>query len=162
VKAGVTASIPITITPTANGFANQVAFSVTGLPAHASLVPFSVTPGATKSTVNLMIMTTARSAAPPASPMDEPLTPMLRMLLVSWIAALLAGLYAARLIRRTPRLRRYAAMVPLTLLLVSGAVLAGCASAMKGTPPGTSQLTITATSGTFSQSTPNPVMLTVQ
>jgi len=94
--------------------------------------------------------------------MDEPLTPMLRMLLVSWIAALLAGLYAARLIRRTPRLRRYAAMVPLTLLLVSGAVLAGCASAMKGTPPGTSQLTITATSGTFSQSTPNPVMLTVQ
>jgi hypothetical protein len=162
VKAGVTASIPITITPTANGFANQVTFSVTGLPAHASLVPLSVTPGATKSTVNLMIMTTARSAAPPASPMDEPLTPMLRMLLVSWIAALLAGLYAARLIRRTPRLRRYAAIVPLALLLVSGAVLAGCASAMKGTPPGTSQLTITATSGTFSQQTPNPVMLTVQ
>jgi apolipoprotein N-acyltransferase len=85
---------------------------------------------------------------------------MLRMLLISWIAALFAGLYAARLIRRTPRLRRYAPIVPLALLVVSGAVLAGCATGMKGTPAGTSQLTITATSGTLSQST--AATLTVQ
>jgi len=160
VTAGMTATIPITITPTTNGFSNQVTFSVTGLPAHASLVPINATPGNAKSTVNLMITTTKRSAVPPVSPMDQPLTPMMRMLLVSWIAALLAGLYAALLIRRTPRLRRYAAIVPLALLLISGAVLAGCASAMNGTPVGTSQLTITATSGTLSQST--PATLTVQ
>jgi apolipoprotein N-acyltransferase len=107
-----------------------------------------------------MITTTKRSTAPPVSPIDQPLTPMLRMLLVSWIAALLTGLYAALLIRRTPRLRRYAAIVPLVLLLISGVVLAGCASAMNGTPVGTSQLTITATSGTLSQST--AATLTVQ
>jgi hypothetical protein len=160
VKAGMTATIPITITPTANGFSNPVTFSVSGLPAHATLVPLNVTPGNAKSTANVMITTAARSAAPPASPMDQPLTPMLRMLLVTWIAALLAGLHAARLIRRTPRLRRYAAIVPLALLLISGAVLAGCATAMKGTPAGTSQLTVTATSGTLSQST--PATLTVQ
>jgi apolipoprotein N-acyltransferase len=123
-------------------------------------VPINATPGNAKSTVNLMITTTKRSAAPPVSPMDQPLTPLLRMLLVSWIAALLAGLYAALLIRRTPRLRRYAAIVPLVLMLISGVVLAGCASAMNGTPVGTSQLTITATSGTLSQST--AATLTVQ
>jgi len=153
VMAGQTASIPITITPSTNGFSNQVTFSVTGLPANASLVPLMVTPGNAKSTVNLMIMTTSSGGVPPASPMDQPPSPMLRLLLVLWIAALLAGLYAALLVRRTPRLRRYAATVPLALLLVIGAVLAGCASSMKGPPVGTSSLTITATSGSFSQST---------
>jgi hypothetical protein len=160
VKAGATATIPITITPTTNGFPNQVTFSVMGLPAHTTLTPLMVTPGSTKSTVNLTIVTTSRSAAPPVSPMDQPLTQMLRFLLISWIATLLAGLYAALLIRRTPRLRRYVAIVPLALLIVSGVVLAGCASAMKGTPAGTSQLTVTATSGTLSEST--PATLTVQ
>jgi apolipoprotein N-acyltransferase len=92
--------------------------------------------------------------------MDQPLPPMLRILLVSWIAALLGGLCMASLIRKTPRLKRYAALVPLALLLISGGVLAGCASGMKGTPPGTSQLTVTATSGTLSQST--SATLTVQ
>jgi IPT/TIG domain len=160
VMAGATATIPITITPTTNGFPNQVTFSVTGLPAHATLTPLMATPGNAKSTVNLMIVTTSRSAAPPASPMDQPLTPMLRFLLTSWIATLLAGLYVALLIRRSPRFRRYAAVVPLALLIVSGVVLAGCASAMHGTPAGTSQLTVTATSGTLSQST--QATLTVQ
>jgi hypothetical protein len=160
VKAGQTASIPITITPSTNGFSNQVTFSVTGLPANTSLVPLMATPGNAKSTVNLMIMTTSGGGAPPASPMDQPLSPMLRLLLVSWIAALLAGLYVAFVIRRTPRLRRYAAIVPLGLLLVIVAVLAGCAGAMKGTPVSTSPLTITATSGSFSQST--SATLTVQ
>jgi hypothetical protein len=77
--------------------------------------------GNAKSTVILMIMTTSRSAAPTVSPIDELLTPTLRMLFVSWIAALLAGPYVARLIRRTPRLRPYAVVVPLTLVLINGA-----------------------------------------
>jgi apolipoprotein N-acyltransferase len=106
-----------------------------------------------------MIKTTAGGAAPPTSPMDQPQSPMLRFLMVSWIAALFAGLYATILIRRTPRLRRYAAIVPLALLLISGAVVAGCAGA-QGTPKGSFPLTVTATSGTLSQST--QATLTVQ
>jgi len=70
------------------------------------------------------------------------------------------GIYFARLIRRTPRLRRYAAAIPLALILISGGVVAGCATAMKGTPTGTFQLNVTATSGSFSQST--SATLTVQ
>jgi hypothetical protein len=162
VKAGQTATIPITLTPSKNGFANQVTFSVTGLPMHASMVALSpVTPGNAAQVVNIMIMTKAGGSAPPTSPMDQPLPPMMRFLLVTWVAALLAGLYAAILIRRTPRLRRYAAVVPLALLLISGAVLAGCAG-MQGTPKGNFQLTVTAASGTVSESTPNQVTLSVQ
>jgi hypothetical protein len=159
VNGGQTASIPIVIKPSANGFANQVTFSVSGLPAHATFQALSVTPGNTQQTVNLMISTVAGGAVPPTSPMDHRLPPLLRFLLVTWIAALLAGLYAARLIRRTPRWRPYAAVIPLALLLISGAVLAGCAG-MQGTPKGNSQLTITATSGTVAEST--QATLTVQ
>jgi apolipoprotein N-acyltransferase len=108
----------------------------------------------------MMIVTTAHGGALPDSPINRPITPVLRMLLVCWMAALLAGLYAAFLLRRVPRLRRYTVMVPLTLLLVSGLVLAGCATGTSGTPAGTSQLTITATSGTLSQTT--SAALTVQ
>jgi hypothetical protein len=163
VKAGQTASIPIVVTPSANGFANPIVFSVTGLPAHAALVPLTVTPGNAKTTYNLMITTVAGSVAPPSAPIERPLPPVVRFLLFTWIAALLAGLATMFVIRRTPQLRRYAAIVPLALLLVSGVVLAGCAGHMTGTPAGTSNLVVTATSGTFSQSTPaNQVVLTVQ
>jgi uncharacterized lipoprotein YbaY len=64
------------------------------------------------------------------------------------------------LLRRTPQLRRYAAIVPLALLLLTGAVLAGCAGQFTGTPKGAAPLVVTATSGTMSQ-TAN-VTLTVQ
>ncbi len=160
VTAGATASISITITPTTNGFSNPVTFTVTGLPAHASLMPLMATPGSAKSTANLMIVTMARGGALPDSPINRPIRPVPRMPLVCWTAALLAGLYAALLLRRVPRLRRYTARVPLALLLVSGLLLAGCATGTSGTPAGTSQLTITATSGTLSQTT--SATLTVQ
>jgi len=160
VTAGQTATIPIVITPSANGFANSATFSVTGLPAHSSLVPLNVTPGNAKTTVNVMIMTTANSAAPPASPTDRPLPPLVRFLLISWLVALLTGVYLMRLLRRAPRFRRYAAVIPLALLLLSVGVIGGCASLMKGTPKGSSPLTIVLTSGSFSQST--PATLTVQ
>jgi hypothetical protein len=79
---------------------------------------------------------------------------------------MLAGLHAMRLIRRNPLRRRYAAVVPLALLLLTGAILAGCSGmrmATPGTPTGPAQLTITATSGTMVQTTPaNSVTLTVQ
>ena len=58
------------------------------------------------------------------------------------------------------QLRRYAAIVPLALLLFTGATLAACSGGMHGTPTGPVPLKITATSGTLSQ-TAN-VTLTVQ
>ena len=77
---------------------------------------------------------------------------MLRILSSVWLAAMLAGLYAALVLRRTPHLRRYTAIVPIALLLLTGALIVGCASA-NGTPRGNSKLTVTATSGTLSQTT---------
>jgi hypothetical protein len=167
VKAGQQAMITITVTPTilANGFANPVSFTVAGLPAHttATFSPATVTPNGAAATTTLTVMTTARGAAPPSAPVDTPWSPLVRLLPVLWLAAMLAGLYAMQLMRRTPQRRRYAAIVPLALLLVTGAVLAGCAGGKIGTPAGAAQLTITATSGTLSQATPaNSVTLTVQ
>jgi formate hydrogenlyase subunit 4 len=111
----------------------------------------------------LTVTTIARGEVPPTAPLDPPVSPLMRLLPVLWLAALLAGLYAMSAVRRVPQLRRYAAIVPLALLLISGAVLAGCAGGKTGTAAGTSQLSITATSGSMSQTTPaNSVALTVQ
>ena len=158
--------IPIKVTPTANGFTSTtpISFTVSGLPAHTTFMfnPPIVNPGNSTATTILAITTKARGAAPPSAPVDTPVSPFLRVLPVLWFATLLAALLAMLALRRTPQLRRYAAIVPLALLLVTGAVLAGCAGAA-GTPAGPAQLTITATSGTLSQTTPaNSVTLTVQ
>jgi hypothetical protein len=165
VKAGQQAMITITVTPTTNGFTNPVTFTVAGLPAHttATFNPTSVTPSGTAQTTTLTIMTTARGAAPPSAPWNIPGSPLLRLLPLVWLASLLAILFSMRMIHRAPQLRRYAAIVPLALLLVTGAVLAGCSGGRMGTPAGPAQLTITATSGTMVQTTPaNGVTLTVQ
>jgi hypothetical protein len=163
VKAGQAATIQFTVTPTANGFTNAVTFSVSGLPAHSgppTFTPASVTPGSAPQTVTLTFPTTARGAMPPSAPVDPPSPPMLRLLPILWLAALLVGIYATRMARRVPQLRRYAAIVPLALLLVTGAVLAGCIGGKSGTPAGPAQLTITATSGSMQKTT--NVTLTVQ
>jgi IPT/TIG domain-containing protein len=165
VKAGQQAVLTITLTPTANGFTNPVSFTLAGLPAHttATFSPTSVTPNGAAATTTLTIMTTARGAAPPSAPVDTPVSPLMRLLPVLWLAAMLVGLAAMQLMRRTPKRRRYATVVSLLLVLVTGAVLAGCSGGRAGTPAGAAQLTITATSGSMVQATPaNSVMLTVQ
>jgi len=163
VKAGQQATIQITVTPTANGFTNAVTFSVSGLPAHSgppTFSPASVTPGSAPQTVTLTFPTTARGGVPPSAPVDPPTNPLLRMLPLMWLAALLFSIYAMRSVRRALQLRRFAMLVPLALLLVTGAVLSGCVGGKNGTPAGPAQLTVTATSGTLSQIT--NVTLTVQ
>jgi hypothetical protein len=159
---GKVAMIEIDVTPTVNGFTNPVTFSVTGLPKNTSFVfvPTSVTPNAAVGKTVLQVTTKAGSVVPPSSPFERPPSPLLRLLPLVWLAALLAGVYAMFLLRRTPQLRRYAAIVPLALLLLTGAVLAGCAGQFTGTPKGAAPLVVTATSGTMSQ-TAN-VTLTVQ
>src|SRR5262249_3404645 len=75
VKAGQTASITITVTPSANGFANAVTFSVSGLPAHtsATFTPTSVTPNVAAATTTLMGMTKAHGMLPPQTPYKPPI-----------------------------------------------------------------------------------------
>jgi hypothetical protein len=167
VKAGQPANIVITVTATnAAGFANPISFAVTGLPAHstATFSPANIPSFTTSATTTtLTIMTTSRGAAPPSAPVDPPAPPLTRLLPVLWLAAMLAGLAAMRIARRAPQRRRYATVVPLAMLLLTGAVLAGCAGGKAGTPAGPAQLTITATSGTMAVPTAaNSVTLTVQ
>src|SRR5260370_8165434 len=76
-------------------------------------------------TTTLTIMTTARGAVPPSAPVNIPVPPLTRLLPVLWLAAMLAGLAAMQLIRTLPQRRRYAAVVPLALLIFTGAVLPG-------------------------------------
>jgi len=163
VNAGQQALIPFTVTPTTNGFADAITFSVSGLPANstATFNPASVTPNGNVATTTLTITTMAPAAAPPPSAMNNrPKSPLLRPLLVLWLASLLAGSSLMQFIRRVRQARRYAAIVPLALLFVTGAVLAGCGGLKSGTAGGSVQLTITASSGTLSQTT--TVTLTVK
>jgi hypothetical protein len=155
IKAGGQAIIQINVAPSANGFANPISFSVSGLPAHgtASFKPPVVTPNGKSTTTVLTITNPATGAALSTPPVDRPWSPLLRPLLGLWVAALLGWLYAGPQTRRTPQLRRYAAMMPLALLLVMGALLAGCAVGVTGTPSDNGPLTVTATSGTLTQTT---------
>jgi hypothetical protein len=153
IKAGGQAIIQINVAPSTNGFANPISFNVSGLPAHdmALFKPPVVTPNGKSTTTVLTITKPAIGATLPTPPMDRPWSPLLRSLLGLWIAALLGWLYAGPQIRRTPQLRRYAAIMPLSLLLVIGALMAGCAVGMTGTPLNNAPLTVTATSGTLTQ-----------
>jgi len=154
VKAGGSVPVTITVTPTANGFTNAVAFSVSGLPAHTTST-FSlptVTPGNTAQTSTLTITTLAGGAAPPSAPVGRPNLPRFGPWLLLWALAMMMGMgiYTMVKFRQKPRLRRYAAMIPLLLVLVSAGVVAGC-SGSPGTPKGPAQITVTATSGSMSQ-----------
>jgi len=167
VKAGQPANIVITITGTnPAGFTNPITFAVSGLPAHstAAFSPATVPAFTTAATTTTLTITTiARSGAPPSAPVNTPPSPLMRLLPVMWLAAMLAGIGAMRLTRRAPQRRRYATVLSLMMMFITGAVLAGCAGGKAGTPAGPAQLTITATSGTMSVPTAaNSITLTVQ
>jgi len=168
VQAGQQAGIALTLSPTANGFSNVASFSVSGLPSAttAAFSPSSVTPNNASVPVTLTVTTTATTAMAPR--IEMPWTPRLIPGLMLWVSVLLAVICSMLLFRRTERVRRFATILPLALLLLTGVVLSGCAGLtggtvspkILGTPPGSSQLVIKATSGTMTQSV--TVTLTVQ
>jgi hypothetical protein len=168
VPAGQSANYTITVTPTANGFANAVQFSVAGLPAAAtaSFNPATLTPGTSPGTTSMTVTTKSRTGAftPPASRLYLPLT----RLPVGWFVLLAMFLMAlATVTLRSPafvRMRFGRIGVVIVLLLCTG-YLAGCVKTgfpegNQGTPAGTSTLTVTATSGSAQHTT--TVTLTVQ
>jgi hypothetical protein len=185
VTAGQTATFTLQLN--AAGAQQTVSLTCTGAPAGATCnVPASVlVPTGPPTPVNVSVSTTARAFTLPAAPRDRkppfawpiPLAFLALLLLFASRAknalATRAGAQLATARQRRPQLMpqfmlqfmpKWATLLPLTLLLVSGALLAGCgggsAPRPTGTPAGTSTITVTATSNGASQS--QQLTLTVQ
>ncbi len=163
VTAGQTANFTITITPGTGGFPSVVTFSQTGAPTTGTTVTFSPpseTPGNVATSTTMMITTTSRAGITPGPGRRLPPGP-LPLMLWTIAAALLA---ASLLMMRKNNYRRglaWAGMAAVLVLVVAG--IAGCNTKTvnpNGTPAGTSNITVTATSGTLSHTT--VVTLTVQ
>lgn len=154
------ATFTITVAAAASGpFPNVVTFSASGLPAATTFMfnPASVMPGSTSQTSTLTITTKARSGAAARVPLDEPSLPVG----IPWMLSVALVLMCAALLRRGLRTRRLAVYLPLVLLALGLAGIVGCTnSGSSGTPAGTSQITVTATSGTAVHAT--MVTLTVK
>ena len=159
VKAGTTGTTTLALIPI-NGFTGSVTLTCAGLPADStcSFAPSSVSlsataPASTTLTINTSVATSKLTLAPfERSNMIE-------------LAALPCGLLLYGLCRR----RRNLIVIRLAILLVTAATatafVTGCSSGMSAarvpvTPAGTATITVTATSGSVSQTT--KIALTVQ
>ncbi|MGZ5488794.1 MAG: hypothetical protein ACXWF4_09705, partial [Candidatus Aminicenantales bacterium] len=154
VAAGHSATYSLEVSPRYGSFDSAVAFKCTGLPkgCTASFSPANVTPGASPATVTLTLATKApqSSAGTTAFGPINPVPPAAGLLLLAAIVA------AVALVRRTavgwPGRRRAAAAAALVLMTVW---LAGCGAGGNvntpdpGTPAGTYQVGIQATSGSL-------------
>ena len=146
--------IQITATPTANGFSNSISFSTSGLPAGstASFNPPMLTPNGNATTTTLIITDGASTVSRRSASIDVPGTPLPPPSLAMWIAALLGWLYLRLQVRAFPLMKRNATLALLALILLTGSILSGCALPVTSSPStSTSQITVTATSGTFTQ-----------
>lgn len=168
VTAGASANTTLNVAP-ANGFNEAVALTCSGAPREAtcSVSPASVTlNGTDAATASLTVTTTARTSAL-VLPWAKP-SVMGRQWSPAWTAFLLALallMVLASRRRAAPSLRGLVLAATLLLVVFWGACgeeRAGCNGLCPdtGTPAGTYPLTITATSGSFVQST--TVKLTVQ
>jgi len=154
IASGQPATLQITVTPTVNGFANPVAFTISGLPSGVSALfnPVSVTPGAQPGATVLTISdgsTPASRFRSQAGISGGGIAPTLFSLCVM---SLLAWLGFETRGRSIAEMRRYATVGLLVFMLFAGSVLGGCALGVTSSPSSqTSQLTVTATSGTMTQ-----------
>jgi hypothetical protein len=155
VPAGKVAQYGLSVT-SASGFSNSVALSCTA-PATmvCSISPPVVTPTAQQSLAAVMTVSTAlRTSAPPAVgfKFNPPsfLRPFGGTALLWMLAAMLALIVAGA--RRRPLTASFGFAV--VLLLASVACGGGAAGVPSGTPAGTYQVTVTATSGSVNQSIP--------
>jgi hypothetical protein len=146
-------NIPITLTPQ-GGFTGQVTFSVTGLPPNSSAVfhPPVLTLGSGSSTDTLTITTSPQFGYLSRNQTSRPI-PLYAAAL--WFPLAGLALCGAGLARR--RNRKFAILLLFFAVASAGAVLGGCASARpfqnSGTPAGTYQLLITASSANTSHAT---------
>jgi hypothetical protein len=150
---GQPATIQIMATPTAHGFPNAISFSVSGLPAGstATFNPVILTPNG-NATPTMLTITDGASAVTRRSAGAHISGGMMLPLLAMWIVAIVGWLYLRLQVHAIPIMKRYAALALVALMLLTGSVLGGCALSVNTSPnTSTSQLTVTATSGTFTQ-----------
>ncbi len=149
IKAGQSATFTITISPV-NGLNSAVTFACSGLPAASScsFSPASLTPGAGPVSTTLTITTTAPSSA------AVPLAGLHPWTFAAWPVAMAFGLFAVSIGNRSKRVRR-ASLAFCALALCFCVVSCGGGGSSTtppppniGTPPGTSSVTVTATSAT--------------
>ena len=162
VAPGMSASNSITVTPgNSNGFAGAIAFSVSGLPSNvtAKFNPPSVTPGSSPVSTTLTLSAAAHSATIPVAPLPPGSLrwPFQLYLFAAFLARLL-------FLQRRCRSKTQIGFAPLLLAIVLsiGSPLSGCGGGSVGgttstttpTPQAiTSQLTVTAQSGSDSKAT---------
>jgi hypothetical protein len=157
VKAGMTASYTLTLSPLGGPFTSAVQMSCAGAPAltTCSLSPTKVTPGGNPATVTLSISTTAAvaQAANFGSTQDRPIA--------IWIQLQAVGLFGIILVGSRARSRKLRVII--LLGLVSGALIlmSGCAGGtgivsppQSGTAPGTYTITVAGASGALRHSLP--------
>jgi hypothetical protein len=147
IKAGQAATFTITISPV-NGMNSPVTFACSGLPAASSCTfsPASVTPNGSPVSTTLTINTTAPSAAAVS------FTGLRPWVFASWSLATMLGFFILRAGTLGKNARRYSVVfgcIALLLCLVScGGGNGPQQNPTIGTPPGASNITVTATSGT--------------
>jgi cytochrome c peroxidase len=162
VSAGASTSYTVTISRTA-GFADNLTFSVTGLPA-ATTASFSPNP-TTGNSSTMTVTTTSRAQVAPWSTLRPPPANFSVRVLALWVICLLVMVLLAHRARTQRLILRWAfATGAFAVLLCIGC---GGGSAPPppphGTPPGTFTITVTATSSNSSvQPVSMPVTLVVQ
>jgi hypothetical protein len=148
VAVGKTAAYTVAVAPTTNTFLSNVSFTCSGLPALSSCTfnPAQVASGSGNSVVALSIATTA--PGPPSSA---------ALLLGAFPLAALVGLWRPRRARERRRALSSLILALVLALYGCGGGLQGngsiSASGSPGTPKGSYNVTITATSGSVSHST---------
>jgi hypothetical protein len=157
VKAGITASYTLTLSPLGGPFTSAVQLSCGGAPAltTCSLSPTKVTPGGNPVTVTLSISTTAAvaQAANFGSTQDRPIA--------IWIQLQAVGLFGIVLVGSRARSRRLRVIILLGLVTGALIFMSGCAGGtgivsppQSGTTPGTYTITVIGTSGALRHSLP--------
>jgi hypothetical protein len=147
------AMIQVTATPTANGFPNSISFSVSGLPAGstASFNPATLTPNGNVTATTLTITEGASAASPRGTGANLSGGTPVQLLLAMWTAAIIGWLYLRLQGHAIPTMKRYSVLALFALILLTGGILSGCALGVGSPIATTSQLTVTATSGTLTQ-----------
>jgi len=153
VTAGGTGTFTINVATVGGTLPNPITLTASGLPpaSTGSFNPASFAAGSNGGSSTFTVTTTKGSAVPPLSAPPPP-----RPLVLLWLLAGLLVLAALLLLRQGIRARRLALYLPLVLLLLSAAVVVGCGGGggiPAGTPPGTYNISITATSGSATHTT---------